>query len=340
MPDRPKPNFESRTVGSAEVRTQLEKILASDIFARSERLSSFFRYIVERTLEKNGHTLKERVIAQDVFGRLDFDSAADPIVRVEARRLRDKLREYYAGTDGEPVLITVSKGSYVPSFERNPSMMPVSVPGMEKREPIHLSPSRRWRLQVFFPATVLVVVLAGVAGWYVVRPHPPTPVRVRRLTSLPGNESFASLSPDGNFVVFAWNSGGPADLYTKPVDSESISRITETPESELSPAWSPDGREIAFVRGGKGVFIIAALGGGAERKIADTGTRVGWSGDSKSVFLCDMCLDIAGSSCIYQIDLDTLEKRQITRAADFIARDFSASPDGEPWQSLVREYAR
>jgi WD40-like Beta Propeller Repeat len=128
---------------------------------------------------------------------------------------------------------------------------------MEKREPIHLSPSRRWRLQVFLPATVLVVVLAAVAGWYVVRPHPPTPVRVRRLTSLPGNESFASLSPDGNFVVFAWNSGGPADLYTKAVDSESISRITETPESELSPAWSPDGREIAFVRGGKGVFIIA-----------------------------------------------------------------------------------
>jgi hypothetical protein len=90
----PKRQFESRTlVSAAQVRTQMEKILASEIFARSERLSNFFRYTVERTLEGNGHTLKEQVIAQDVFGRLDFDSAADPIVRVEARRLRDKLRE-------------------------------------------------------------------------------------------------------------------------------------------------------------------------------------------------------------------------------------------------------
>jgi hypothetical protein len=269
----------------------MERILTSDIFARSERISSFLRYIVERTLEGNGHTLKELVIAQDVFGRLDFDSGADPIVRVEARRLRDKLREYHAGTHGEPVLITVSKGGYVPSFERSPSMMPGATPAPEIRESMVSHRSGRWRLQFVLPVTALVVVLAAVAGWYVIRPHPLTPVRVRRLTSLPGNETFASLSPDGNLVVFAWSNGGPADLYIKAVDSESMRRLTETPEPELSPAWSPDGRDIAFIRGGKGVFIVDAIGG-AERKIADRGTRVDWSSDSRSLFLADVCPDI------------------------------------------------
>src|SRR5262245_27466595 len=215
MVDEPKAHFDSRTVlSAAEVRTQMERILASEIFVRSERLSAFFRYIVDRTLEGNGRTLKEQVIAQEVFVRLDFDSAADPIVRVEARRLRDKLREYYAGANGEPVLITVPKGSYVPSFARSPSTNPVTAPAMEKSDAIP-RPARRWRFQVVLPVATLVAVLAVVAIWYESRPDIPRPVRVRRLTSLPGNESFASLSPDGNFVVFAWSNNGPEDLYIK-----------------------------------------------------------------------------------------------------------------------------
>jgi hypothetical protein len=129
MPGGSKPHLESALgVSAGQVRAQLERILASDLFTRSERLSNFLHYIVDRTLEGNGHTLKEQVIAEDVFTRRNFDSAADPIVRVEARRLRDKLREYYAGAERQPVIITVPKGSYVPSFERNPATIPVIVP--------------------------------------------------------------------------------------------------------------------------------------------------------------------------------------------------------------------
>ena len=88
------------------IRSQLDAILASDLFARSERLSQFLRFIVERTLAGEGDALKEQVIAVELYGRgADFNTAADPIVRVDARRLRDKLREYYASAPHDPVRI-------------------------------------------------------------------------------------------------------------------------------------------------------------------------------------------------------------------------------------------
>ena len=79
------------------MRAELDRILATEIFARSERLSAFLKFIVDRTLAGDGHALKEHVIAIEVYGKgADFNTAADPIVRVDARRLRDKLREYDA----------------------------------------------------------------------------------------------------------------------------------------------------------------------------------------------------------------------------------------------------
>jgi hypothetical protein len=79
------------------VRAQLTRILASELFSRSDRLSAFLKFIVEQTLNGHGATLKEHVIALELYAKgPDFNPATDPIVRVDARRLRDKLREYYA----------------------------------------------------------------------------------------------------------------------------------------------------------------------------------------------------------------------------------------------------
>ena len=100
------------------VRAELERILSSALFARSDRLSGFLSFIVEQTLGGRGETLKEHVIAIELYGKgADFNAAADPIVRVDARRLRDKLREYYAAQPHDPVVISVPKGSYTPVFE-------------------------------------------------------------------------------------------------------------------------------------------------------------------------------------------------------------------------------
>src|SRR6266571_1153768 len=108
------PNFEPQAV-----RRQLERALASASFIRSERLSRFLRFVVERHLEGRDNELKESVIALEVFGARDYDSKQDSIVRTEAGRLRARLAEYYAGQgSGDAVIIELPKGGYVPAFRR------------------------------------------------------------------------------------------------------------------------------------------------------------------------------------------------------------------------------
>lgn len=103
----------------ADVRAQLDRILTSADFAGSERISRFLRFIVEQTLAGQQETLKGYTIGLEVFDRPeDFDPQGDPIVRVEAGRLRDRLARYYngAGVD-DPIRIDIPKGSYVARFE-------------------------------------------------------------------------------------------------------------------------------------------------------------------------------------------------------------------------------
>ena len=110
-----------------QVRVQVDKILTSSLFVRSERLCRFLRFCVELTLDEKSDQLKEQLVGVEVFDRKgDYDPRTDPIVRVEARRLRSKLKAYYT-TSGKPdcLLIELPKGAYVPSFRmRNPSARP------------------------------------------------------------------------------------------------------------------------------------------------------------------------------------------------------------------------
>jgi hypothetical protein len=101
------------------IRAQLQLILRSGPFAQSQRRQRFLEYIVNETLAGRGHRLKGYTIAREVFDRPEeFDPNLDPIVRMEAARLRDRLREYYDG-DGKNDLIRIElpKGSYTPQIE-------------------------------------------------------------------------------------------------------------------------------------------------------------------------------------------------------------------------------
>lgn len=109
-----------------EIRLQLDRLLASGGFTNAERMSGFLRYVVERAVAGESDQVKEYVIGVAVFGRDEqYDPRLDSIVRVEARRLRTKLDEYYAG-DGraDPIVISVPRGSYTPAFERRPAVSP------------------------------------------------------------------------------------------------------------------------------------------------------------------------------------------------------------------------
>jgi adenylate cyclase len=107
-------------LSSEEIRAQLERILGHRDFEASARVREFLRFIVEETLAGRGHRLKGYTIAIEVFGRSrDFDANLDPIVRIQAGRLRRALEHYYllAGGDDD-VVISVPKGGYVPTFRR------------------------------------------------------------------------------------------------------------------------------------------------------------------------------------------------------------------------------
>jgi TolB-like protein len=103
-----------------EVRAQLERFACSPEFSVSARDSNFLRYVVEETLAGRGDRIKAYSIATEVFGRdHTFDAQNDPVVRIEAGRLRRALERYYllAGHH-DPILIEVPKGGYVPTFTR------------------------------------------------------------------------------------------------------------------------------------------------------------------------------------------------------------------------------
>jgi TolB-like protein len=101
-----------------DVRDHLARLLDSDQFDASARSRAFLAFIVDEVFAGREASLSQAVIANAVFGRhADFDPVLDPIVRVQAGRLRRSLERYYLLTH-EPcsIRIELPKGSYAPHF--------------------------------------------------------------------------------------------------------------------------------------------------------------------------------------------------------------------------------
>jgi TolB-like protein len=114
----PNKNLPPATMRLDLVQRHLEKVVVSAEMRRSKKLCQFLRFTVEEVLRGHGSELKEYAIGVGVFRRgREFDTGADPIVRVQARRLRSKLAQYYQ-TEGhdEPMRIEYPVGSYSPVF--------------------------------------------------------------------------------------------------------------------------------------------------------------------------------------------------------------------------------
>src|ERR1700739_2190436 len=96
------------------VRAELERLRASRAFAGSDRLCALLSFIVEETLAGRGDSLKESVIGNEIYGREPgYDPRIDSAVRIEARRLRRKLDEYYAGEGSDAgIRIEMPTGRY------------------------------------------------------------------------------------------------------------------------------------------------------------------------------------------------------------------------------------
>ena len=103
------------------IRDQVARILASPEFVKSHQLGRFLEFVVEETLAGRGDQIKQYTVAVKAFGRpAHFDPRADPIVRIEARRLRRSLNRYYQQYGAaDPIIIDIPTGAYVPRFRWN-----------------------------------------------------------------------------------------------------------------------------------------------------------------------------------------------------------------------------
>ncbi len=183
--------MEEHPADESAVRAALDRILASEAFASTARMSRLLRFVVERSLEGRADEIKEYVLGTEVFDRgPDYDPRLDSIVRVEARRLRTKLDEYYAGPGADdPVLIRIKRGTYVPEFvmratapEPAPVVARTTAVAIDKRRP-------RRRSILWAGATLGALAVAAIAAQIAGSRGPTSAASVPRLAVLP-------LAPD------------------------------------------------------------------------------------------------------------------------------------------------
>jgi eukaryotic-like serine/threonine-protein kinase len=213
------------------VRAQLDKILASRPFSGADRAIGFLRFVVDKTLSGEADQLKEYVLAVEVLGRKpSFDPRTDPIVRVEAGRLRGRLEEYYQ-TEGssDSLLITLPKGGYVPVFERREQWSQAR------------SLFRRWRL-------VAWVIASGAAllavAWYASRRPARAPELIERRLTTNSSETpvtAAAVSPDGKYLAYADQAG----IHLRLMATAEMHTLTAIPDSRtVQLRWFPDGTKL------------------------------------------------------------------------------------------------
>jgi hypothetical protein len=146
-------------------RAELQAVLQSPLFERSQSLAHLLSYLCEKTFAGEGDQIKEYSVAVDVFGRPDsFDQDVDSIVRVQANRLRKRLAEYYSGEGASHRMrITVPVGQYIPVFVEVP---PVSSSVIQAASTVQSSSAGRTtraiRTRLFFGLIGLLVLLAAV----------------------------------------------------------------------------------------------------------------------------------------------------------------------------------
>ena len=201
-------------MNTTSVRRALERILASPGFDASARNRRFLEYIVEETLAGRADRLKGLTIAIDVFGRdATIDPQHDPVVRIEAAKLRRSLERYYltAGQE-DPIRIDIPKGTYVPTFEaRDPpsldSPAPAGEPAAAVARPAAPGDARpRW---YWLAIALLAGAFLGALGWL------GTDLLASRLWS-GGSEDAATALPRGPKIAvlpFLNLSGDPEQAY-------------------------------------------------------------------------------------------------------------------------------
>ena len=149
-------------------RAQLDRILAAPPFANSGRSQRFLRYVVEHSLREEDEPLKEYAVAVEAFDRdPSYDPSVDATVRVEAGRLRSRLRDYYLNAgQNDPLVIEIPRGSYRAVFTQRVCNQ---APGKASKAPgpttVQSEPPRhRDRRPLFWGGAAAILVFVLVLG--------------------------------------------------------------------------------------------------------------------------------------------------------------------------------
>ena len=278
----------AETIPADAVLAELDRLLASGGFQNSGRMSRFLRFVVEKQLAGHSSHIKETVLAVEIFDRAaTYDSSVESVVRVEARRLREKLDRYYSGEGkDDPIVIALPKGSYAPLFSRASSAAPVFA---DPAPALRRTP-RQVPLWILVAGMVTALGLAAAIHWLPSRGPAVGPLR--RLTSDSGLTFQPALSQDGRLLAFASDRSGQGNLniWLQQVSGGSAVRLTDNPADDVDPTFSPDGETIAYRAEGAldGIYLVPALGGtrtlvargGYRPRFSPDGTRIAyWSGE-------------------------------------------------------------
>ena len=148
---------------AAALTETLDQLAASKTFSRSGQLKRLLVYLRDAAASADATAWSETSIGITAFGRKDFNPKVDTIVRVEMRRLRQKLDEYYAQEGaGLPLRLRFEKSTYRPFVER---YVP---PAVELAPPPPVVPTRFWTgVAVGAGSLALVVLVSGLIFWIV-----------------------------------------------------------------------------------------------------------------------------------------------------------------------------
>ena len=113
---------ETVRIPAAFIRAQLERVLRSRHLSQAPMLSRLLQFLVERSIEGDSDSLKEYSVGVEAFDRgPSFDPRTDTIVRVQARRLRSKLEDYYRREGhADPIVLELPKGRYKIEYRQAP----------------------------------------------------------------------------------------------------------------------------------------------------------------------------------------------------------------------------
>jgi len=251
------------------VRSALESVISSDVFAPSKRCQDFLRLVVEHALAGDLDSLSERMIGAEMFRRpVDYDTSNDAVVRVRATEVRKRLAQYYREAAQTPVVrIDLQPGSYVPEFHW-------SSPGKVADQvttpvPYQAIASRSRRTLWLAVSAVLVCASLLAIIWLQSRTKVQSNNTLRLSLGLPKGVNLhrnwhpfehIAVSPDGQTLAFAaTDAAGQSFLWIRALSSPEAQRIEQT-EGALLPFWSPDSQFIGFWAGAK-LKKVQRLGG-------------------------------------------------------------------------------